>query len=84
MTSTTYRDHRIDLGSNEGRPVATIRRGRRHCLTVRGRLSGSHDRTEEVKAAALDAVTAAHNGASWSALATQTGPRGRLIRELEP
>ena len=77
--STSHKGHTIDLEPDpRGVVVATIRHGSRHCLTIRGSFE------EAVAGAALDAVTAAHNGASWSALATQTGPRGRLIRELEP
>ncbi len=48
--STTYKRHDINLDhDHKGRPVATIRHSCRHCLTITGRLSGSHDRAEEVK-----------------------------------
>ena len=119
----SYKGHQISQGrilrirrDSLGRPWAVITKARRHCLTITGRLSGSHDRADpkspyprptnpplggtpalEVKGAALDAVTRSvpprgdpSNGVPWSAhpknpsLGFPVGPRGRLIRELEP
>ena len=85
MTEHSYKGHQISLRRDSlGRPWAVITKAKRHCLTITGRLSGSHDRAEEVKGAALDAVTKSVNGVPWSAQGFPAGPRGRLIRELEP
>ncbi len=78
IRTTTYKGHTLTL-RREGRGVAvTIRRGRKHCLTVRSERGD----LEGACGAALDAVTARHNGQAWSALSNYTGPRGRLERRL--
>lgn len=50
-----------------------------HCLTIHGR---PEDGPEVLKGAALDAVTAHHNGRAWNTQANSNGTGGRLERRL--